>query len=259
MAGLKRDYYEVLGVSREADGETIKRAFHGLARDWHPDVADAPNAEARFRELAEAYSVLSRREARLLYDRYGYRGRGNQGFDEALWEARPPSLVRGENVQLGLELRSFEAAEGARRIVSYEAAVRCNACLGRGLAGLADPDCPTCAGTGRRQRVASLDAADVLQIEPCADCAGEACGQCGGEGTMPAERRIRLLVPAGVQNGAQLRVSGDGNEGGAGSIPGDLLVDVKVLPPPRDPRAVRYVAFALLVLAVTTLVMYVFR
>src|SRR4029450_4540835 len=105
MAVLKRDYYEVLGVDRDANGDEIKRAFHALARDWHPDVAgapggrarvrgahpdvaDAPDAEIRFRELAEAYSVLSRKEARLLYDRYGYRGRGNQGFDGALWGGR---------------------------------------------------------------------------------------------------------------------------------------------------------------------------
>lgn len=106
MAVAKRDYYAVLGVSRDADDEAIRRAFHGLARDWHPDVADAPDAEARFRELAEAYSVLSKRESRLLYDRYGYRGRGNQGFDEALWEARPSEVVRGENIITELEVRS---------------------------------------------------------------------------------------------------------------------------------------------------------
>src|SRR5437667_11076522 len=111
MAAVKRDYYEVLGLSRDADGETIKRAFHSLARDWHPDVADAPDAEARFRELAEAYHVLSKRESRVLYDRFGYRGRGNHGFDAAFQEAepsevepeatrpeaRPPEIVRGAN------------------------------------------------------------------------------------------------------------------------------------------------------------------
>ena len=97
------------GLPRNADGDAIKRAFHGLAREWHPDVADAPDAEARFRELAEAYGVLSKREARLLYDRYGYRGRGNQGFDEAIWEARPTAATRGENVHVGIELRHFEA------------------------------------------------------------------------------------------------------------------------------------------------------
>ena len=259
MAALKRDYYEVLGVSREADDDAIKRAFHGLARDWHPDVANAPDAEARFRELAEAYSVLSKREARVLYDRYGYRGRGNQGFDEVLWEARPPSMARGENVHLGIELRSFEAAEGSRRIVSYDAAVRCEACMGRGSLGLPDPDCVVCEGTGRKSTVANLEVADVLQLEPCSACVGEACSRCGGEGTVPETRRIRLRVPAGVENGAQLRVSGDGNDAGAGSIPGDLLIRVTVLPPARDPRAVRYIAFALLLVAVATLVLYVIR
>lgn len=257
MAAVKRDYYEVLGLARDADGDAIKRAFHSLARDWHPDVADAPDAEARFRELAEAYGVLSKREARLLYDRYGYRGRGNQGFDEALWEARPAVAARGENVHLGIELRSFEATEGTRRVVSYDAIVRCKACMGRGSVGLPDPECEFCGGTGRKRTVQSLEVANLLQIEPCPACVAESCSQCGGEGTVTAERRIRLLVPPGVQDGAQLRVGGDGNDAGAGSIPGDLLVRVKVLAPPRDPRLVRYAAFVLLIVAIATLVLYV--
>ncbi len=257
MAAVKRDYYEVLGLARDADEDTIKRAFHSLARDWHPDVAAAPDAEVRFRELAEAYSVLSKREARLLYDRYGYRGRGNQGFDEALWEARPAVAARGENIHVEIELRSFEAEEGTRRMVTYEAAVRCKACMGRGSVGLPDPECDFCGGTGRKRTVSSLDVANLLQIDPCPACIAEPCSQCGGEGTVLAERRIRLLVPPGVQDGAQLRVGGDGNDVGAGSIPGDLLVQVKVLPPPRDPRFVRYAALVLLVVAIATLAVYV--
>jgi molecular chaperone DnaJ len=259
MAALKRDYYEVLGLERDADGDAIKRAFHALARDWHPDVTDAPDAEVRFRELAEAYSVLSRREARLLYDRYGYRGRGNQGFEEALWEARPSAATRGSNVHIGIELRSFEAAEGARTVIHYQAEVRCRICMGRGSAGLPDPSCNYCGGTGRKRTVSNLNHANLLQIEPCPACVGEPCSQCGGEGTLPAERRIRLRVPPGVQDGAQLRVGGDGNDAGAGSIPGDLLVKVSVLSPPRDPRIVRYAALLLLVVAVATLVLYVIR
>ena len=259
MAAVKKDYYEVLGLQRDADGETIKRAFHALARDWHPDVADDPDAEVRFRELAEAYGVLSKREARLLYDRYGYRGRGNQGFDEAIWEARPPAAARGENVHVGIELRHFEAVEGTRRLVLYEAAVRCKACMGRGSVGLPDPECEYCGGSGRKRTVSHLDVANLLQIEPCPACVGEACSQCGGDGTVAAERRIRLLVPPGVEDGAQLRVGGDGNDAGAGSVPGDLLVRVKVLPAPRDPRIVRYAAFLLLLVAVATLVLYVVR
>lgn len=257
MAAVKRDYYEVLGVPRDADVESIRRAFHGLARDWHPDVADAADAEERFRELAEAYSVLSKREARLLYDRYGYRGRGNQGFDEALWQARPRSAPRGENVHVGIELRSFEAVEGTRRLVTYQAVTRCKACMGRGSVGVPDPGCEYCGGTGRKRTVSNLDVANLLQIEPCSACVGEACPLCDGEGTVPAERRIRLLVPAGIQDGTQLRVSGDGNDAGAGSIPGDLLIRVKVIPPPRDPLVVRYAAFALMVVAIGVLLLYV--
>lgn len=259
MAAVKRDYYEVLGLPRDADGDAIKRAFHSLARDWHPDVADAPDAEERFRELAEAYAVLSKREARLLYDRYGYRGRGNQGFDEALWEARPPAAARGDNVHLGIELRSFEAKEGARKVVTYDAAARCKACMGRGSVGLPDPECEYCGGTGRKRTVSSLEVANLLQLEPCPACLAEECSQCGGAGTVLAERRIRLLVPPGVQDGTQLRVGGEGNDAGAGSISGDLLVRVKVLPPPRDPRVVRYAALVLLIVAIATLVLYVLR
>ena len=99
MAAVKRDYYDVLGVSRDADEERIRRAFYAHAREWHPDVTETPEAEERFRELAEAYTVLSKREARLLYDRFGYRSRGSQQLDEALWETRPAEVVRGENIR----------------------------------------------------------------------------------------------------------------------------------------------------------------
>jgi molecular chaperone DnaJ len=259
VAVAKRDYYDVLGVSREADDEAIRRAFHGLARDWHPDVADAPDAEARFRELAEAYSVLSKRESRLLYDRYGYRGRGRQGFDEALWEARPSEVVRGENIITELEVRSFEAEEGTRRLITFHAIVRCTACMGRGLLGLPDPDCEHCRGTGRKQPALRMYFGDEESSEPCPACVAEPCPRCQGEGTIETERRIRLRIPPGVEDGAQLRVSGDGNDAGAGSVPGDLLVRLHVLPPPKDPRAVRYLALTLLVITVAALAVYVIR
>jgi molecular chaperone DnaJ len=256
MAVLKRDYYDVLGVSRDANDLTIRRAFHDLAREWHPDVADAPDAEARFRELAEAYSVLSKREARLLYDRYGYRGRGNQGFDEALWEARPAEVVRGDNIHMDLEVRSFEADEGTRRVLTFHAIVRCTACMGRGTLGLPDPECEYCLGTGHKRTFSNSDWAESLRFEPCSACIGEACPRCEGLGTVETERRIKLRIPAGIDDGTQLRVSGDGNDAGAGSVPGDLLVRVHVLPPPKDPRFVRYFAFALLLVAIAALAVY---
>jgi molecular chaperone DnaJ len=259
VAVAKRDYYEVLGVSRDADEDAIRRAFHGLARDWHPDLADAPDAEARFRELAEAYSVLSKREARVLYDRYGYRGRGNQGFDEALWQARPAEVVRGENIVTQLEVRSFEAEEGTRRLITFQAIVRCPACMGRGSVGLPDPECEFCHGTGRKRSALRAYFGDDDVSDPCPECVDEPCPRCDGEGTIETERRIRLRIPPGVEDGAQLRVSGDGNDAGAGSVPGDLLVRLRVLPPPEDPRAVRYLAFALLLVAIVALALYVIR
>ena len=228
VAVTKRDYYEVLGVARDADDETIRRAFYGLARNWHPDIADIPDAEGRFRELAEAYSVLSKREARLLYDSYGYRGRGNQGSDEVLREAGPVEVVRGEDIHLELELRSFEAEEGTRRVVAFPARVRCVACMGEGSFGSPGSE-------------------------------GDPCPRCEGSGTVKAEQRLRLRIPPGLADDTQLRVKGDGSDAGAGSVPGDLFVRVHVLPPSKDPRSVRYIAFALLLFAIAALAVYVIR
>jgi DnaJ-class molecular chaperone len=223
----KRDYYEVLGVPRDADEDTIKQAFQGLARDWHPDVSDAPQAQERFRELAEAYTVLANAEARALYDRHGYRGRGNGAVDEAGWAARDEAPARADHVHAELELRSFEAEEGTRRIVTFRAATRCQGCMGRGVLGPDDP-------------------------EPCPNC--------GGSGTIETRRRLKLRIPPGaIDDGALLRVAGEGNEGAVGSLPGDLLVHVRVLPAAKDPRAVRYLALALLVVALAALAFYVFR
>jgi molecular chaperone DnaJ len=252
----KTDYYEVLGVGKDADEDAIRRAFHNRAREWHPDVAPSDDAEARFRELAEAYTVLSKSESRLLYDRYGYRGRGNQGFDEALWEGRE-QVDRGENVHLSLELKSFEADRGTRRLVEYSAQARCEECDGHGVTGERDPDCEICNGTGRAQQVANLEVGRILQVWACPSCGSRACASCRGRKTVPVERRIRLLIPSGVVNGTQLRVSGDGNDAGAGSVPGDLLIELSVLPVPRDPRVIRYLALTLLVIAIATLAIYV--
>jgi molecular chaperone DnaJ len=257
VPAAKVDYYELLGVSRDADEETIRRAFHAAAREWHPDISDSPDAERRFRELAEAYSVLSKPGPRLLYDRYGYRGRGNRGFDEALWEAREQGL-RGESVRLELDLRWFEALEGARKVVEFEATAVCEACDGRGTTSAPDPDCPTCGGTGRRRQVSHLDLARVLQVEACPECSGEVCPECGGSGRVTERRRLRLRIPPQIEDGTQLRVGGEGHAPVNGSVSGDLLVDVHVAPKPRDPRLIRYLALALFLAAVAALIAYLF-
>jgi molecular chaperone DnaJ len=158
-----------------------------------------------------------------------------------------------------VELRSFEADDGTKRLLTFGAAVRCTACMGRGSVALPDPDCRTCRGTGRKRSALQLYFEELQRDNACPDCMGEPCARCGGTGVVEAERQVRLRIPPGVEDGALLRVSGDGNDAGAGSIPGDLLVHVRVLPPPKDPRIVRYLAFVLLLVAIAALVVYVWR
>jgi molecular chaperone DnaJ len=253
VAAAKADYYEVLGVARDADGEAIQTAFHTAARDVHPDVSDAPEAEERFRELAEAYIVLSKPASRLLYDRHGYRGRGSSGLDEALLDAREADGI-GESIHLRLELRAAEAEDGTSRLVRFEAARPCDRCAGRGTTGDVVPDCPRCGGKGRVSVVSELDSARFLRVEPCPLCAGPACEQCGGSGREFVERRLQVRVPAGIETGTLLRVGGEGDAGELGGTPGDLLLDVVVLPEPEDRRALRYASLVLFVAAVALLV-----
>jgi molecular chaperone DnaJ len=255
MAAVKADYYEVLGVPRDADEETIRRAFHTRARDCHPDVSDAPEDHKRFRELAEAYGVLSKPASRLLYDRYGYRGRGNQGFDDELWESgeRPP---QGENVHARVELQAYEARDGTRRLVRYEAPTACPACDGWGVIGDPVPNCPECGGTGQVRQISDLDVAHVLRLEACPRCGVDTCHECEGIGVVEAERRLRVRIPAGIEDGSQVRVSGEGGAGGPGGVPGDLFLDVDVRPEPRDLPIVRWLALAGMLAAVVLLVAY---
>ena len=260
MNVLKRDYYDVLGLSRDADDDAIQRAFHALARQFHPDVADDPSAEDRFRELAEAYSVLSRREARLLYDRYGYRGRGNQGFDEATWDGRSngPRAARTYTSRLRSEASRQIRESAVSSATRPQAGARPASDVGS--IGSPDPGCEFCAGTGRKQTTLHSEVAELLQVEPCPSCVAGACAECGGSGTLFEERRLRIRIPPMVEDGTLLRIGGEGSDAaGVGSIRGDLLVHADVLSPPRDPRLGRYVAFVLLVVAVATLLLYVLR
>ena len=250
----ERDYYAILGVARGADTETIRRAFHDLAKEWHPDIAEAPEAAARFRQLAEAYSVLTDPESRVLYDQYGYQGRGN-GPGNSL--EHTDGQARAENVHTEVELTNYDAVHGARPVITFSAVARCPACQGQGSPIAADPECTHCRGTGRRQTVAYRDLADVRQFTLCPVCVVEACSMCSGTGTVETTRRLRIRIPAGIEDGTQIRVRGEGHEGPAGTLPGDLYAVVRVLPAPRDWRMLRYVSFALCVIAIAALVLYV--
>ncbi len=249
------DYYELLRVPRDADGETIRRAFHAAARELHPDVSDDPEADRRFRQLAEAYAVLSKPGSRLLYDRYGYRGRGYSDLgasDEAAgWE-------RGDAVRLELAIEQYEAESGARKLIEFESATVCSACDGGGTARAPDPDCALCGGTGWHRNVSHRDVGRLLQIEVCPACDPGICSVCGGSGRAVEQRRLRLRIPAGVEEGSQLRVRGEGELPSGDGVPGDLLVDVRVHDPPRDLRFVRYAAAILFVAAVVSLLVYLY-
>jgi molecular chaperone DnaJ len=270
----KRDYYAVLGVARSADRETIRRAFRSLVSEWHPDVSDDPEAPERFREIAEAYEILSRPDARRRYDRYGFDPRGVGGFEpgsaggQELFDdiadllqsfARPGR--RGGDVRVELEVDGAEALRGARKPVRYRALTECRACGGEGgMPGSAQVRCGDCDGRGRVRDAGEGGRPAHLRV--CRRCRGAGrvpdppCGQCDGAGRFDAERALLVDIPAGTADGDEVRVAGEGNAGGTGAAPGDVVVAIRLRPAP-DPRRFRLVAAAGSLLAAGLIVLVV--
>ena len=262
MATTQRDYYEVLGVTRAAGEGEIKRAFRGLARELHPDVSEAPDAQERFREVVEAYEVLSKRETRELYDRFGHAGLRGGGFTPTQFDfgslndlfaaffgddlfgvgARSPRS-RGEDLAVRVEIDLIEAASGTKREVPFPVAVTCAACAGTGAApGTSPVTCSTCGGSGRLQRVSRSAFGEFVRSQTCPACRGvgqlieDPCPDCHGEGRTVEERKLEVEIPRGIHDGQQIRISGEGHAGGGGARAGDVYVEVRVKP---DPRFVR--------------------
>jgi DnaJ-class molecular chaperone len=229
VAAVKPDYYEVLGVPHDADEETIRRAFHALARDCHPDLSDEPQDHRRFRELAEAYGVLSRPASRLIYD---------QLFEAGSGDAAP--LPRGENVHVRIELRPRHAKRGTARLMRYDAPTLCGVCDGRGVVGESDP---------------AILIARILGIESPTGPV-ETCDECDGTGLVESERRVRVRIPPGVEDGDRVRVAGAGGHAGDDGVPGDLFIDIRVAAERDDPAAVRYLSFAGMLAAAALLIAY---
>jgi molecular chaperone DnaJ len=259
MSTTQRDYYEILGVERGATDSEIKKAFRRLARDVHPDVSDAPDAETRFREAAEAYEVLSKTETRELYDRYGHAGLRSGGFQPGHFDFGTLSdlfsaffgddlfgaagRARGSDVIAGVEIELGEAATGVTREVTFELAVTCEHCSGGGAEpGTPVSTCPTCGGAGRVQQVSRSVFGEFVRAQGCPTCRGagriveERCGECDGSGRVVEERTLEVAIPAGIHDGQRIRLTGEGHAGALGGRSGDVYVQVHVR---SDERFVR--------------------
>jgi molecular chaperone DnaJ len=262
MASTQRDYYELLGVSRSAGEAEIKKAFRRQARELHPDVSSEPDAEERFREAVEAYEVLSKRETRELYDRFGHAGLRSGGFtpssfdfgslsdlfaaffgDDLFGVSTRPRRARGADVAAQVEIELVEAATGTKRDVPFPVTVSCTTCGGGGAEPGTEPvPCQTCGGAGRLQHVSRTAFGEFVRSQTCPQCGGAGrvvehpCADCGGSGRVVEERKLEVEIPPGIQDGQQIRVSGEGHAGALGGRSGDLYVQVRISP---DPRFVR--------------------
>jgi molecular chaperone DnaJ len=261
MATTKRDYYEVLGIARTADKDEIKKAFRRLARQYHPDVNKQPDAEGRFKEVNEAYEVLSDDQRRALYDRYGhaaangqaggnpFEGMGDFPFGdimETFFGAGAGTrgggrtrAQRGADRRTTLVLEFREAIFGGDRELEIERQEVCGHCQGqRSEPGTSTQICPTCQGRGEIRRQQQTILGQFVTMATCDRCGGEGriittpCGVCRGEGRTRVRRSIRVTVPAGVYDGATLRLSGEADAGLFGGPAGHLYVELRVKPDP---------------------------
>lgn len=266
-----RDYYEILGVPRDADAETIKKAYRKLALKYHPDRnAGSKEAEEKFKEATEAYEVLRDPQKRAMYDRYGHAGLGGAsggggftGFDfaealnifmrdfggfglEDLFTGGRRSRGgrrKGPDMQLRLPLKLAEVASGTRKTLRIKVFDPCDACGGTGSAGGAAPRaCGTCGGTGEVRRVQRSLLGQIVSVTTCPTCRGEGteiaelCDRCDGEGVIRAEREVQVEVPPGVSSGDYITLRGQGHAGARGGARGDIIVILEV---EEDPRFVR--------------------
>jgi molecular chaperone DnaJ len=262
----KRDYYEVLGIERSATAEEIKQAYRQLAMRWHPDRNPAPEATDRFREIAEAYAVLSDQTKRSAYDATGHAGVSERWSTEDIFRdfdfgdffggrfadldsifgglfsgfgRRGPVKPHGMDLRYDLNLSLDEAARGGEHVIHLTRTEPCQQCGGSGAKPGTQPvTCAECRGTGERQQIRSEKTMKVVTLTTCTNCRGQGtyiespCVTCQGAGYQPLPHAIRVQVPAGVEHGMLLRLAGQGESGPKGGAPGDLLVRIYVRPHP---------------------------
>lgn len=262
----KRDYYEILGVSKSASSDEIKKAYRKVAMQYHPDRNPGDKAaEEKFKEAAEAYEVLSDPERKTQYDRYGHAGvtgngrgghaGGNMNMDDIFSQfgdifgedifgsffgggggggrsrGGRSRGVRGSNLRIKIKLTYEEIAKGVTKNVKVKKYVPCSTCAGSGAKDKNSiQTCSTCGGSGQVRRVSNTFLGQMQTVTTCPTCNGEGttvtakCGSCKGEGRVFGEETVSIDIPAGVQEGMQLNLSGRGNAGERGGMPGDLIV-----------------------------------
>jgi molecular chaperone DnaJ len=254
-SSTKRDYYEVLGVQRTASQDEIKKAFRRLARQYHPDVNKEPGAETKFKEINEAYEVLSDEQKRAMYDRFGHNApgaSGGMGFDpfaggdafSSIFDAffgggmggrtsRGPQ--RGADLRYPLTISFEEAVFGTEKEIEFRRLETCATCHGSGAEPGTDPvRCPKCNGTGEIRQRAPLF--NMVTVTTCDQCHGEGvviampCRECRGEGRVRQTRKLVVKVPAGVDSNSQIRITGEGETGPRGGPKGNLYVLLNVQP-----------------------------
>ena len=258
----KRDYYEVLGVDRGADKKEIKRAYRRLAKKYHPDVSDDPAAAEKFKEISEAYAVLSDDEKRRRYDQFGHAGMdgfsqedifsninfedifSGLGFDVGnifdmfgFGRGRRRGPQRGADLEYTLEISLEDAYSGLETDIRVPHTKKCPVCKGtRAEPGTGTRTCSTCGGSGQVRQVRNTILGQMMNISTCPDCQGEGtvvekpCSNCNGRGIVKKTSTIHVKIPPGVETGSRLRIPCEGEMGLRGGQPGDLYVVIKVKP-----------------------------
>ncbi|GAG58709.1 unnamed protein product [marine sediment metagenome] len=264
----KRDYYGVLGLSRDCTLTDIKREYRKLARKYHPDLNNGdPKAEEKFKEISEAYAVLSNEDKRRQYDQFGFSRSLFEDFDfgsvfsefdfgdifDRFFGAgfgspfstrqRSRRKERGSDISVGMKISFKESAYGVKKEIEYNADDICEVCRGKGSA--ADDGiitCRECSGTGKVRTARQTLIGNIITTSTCRDCGGtgkiikDPCKKCRGRGYHSRKKKVKLDIPAGIHDGDSLRVAGKGNSLGKDSINGDLFVTVRVMPYPGFKR-----------------------
>ncbi|MEM3185853.1 MAG: molecular chaperone DnaJ [Conexivisphaerales archaeon] len=266
----KRDYYEILGVSRNATKDEIKNAYRKLALQYHPDRNKTPGAEEKFKEISEAYAVLSDDEKRAQYDQFGHeginsrytqedlfrgadiedilRGFGFGGFDDIFsrffgFDTERHEQRRGRDLEANINITLEEVASGTTKQLQLQRLQKCSVCNGSGAQpGTRISTCPVCGGSGRVEKVSSAGFARLIRVETCSRCRGSGsivenpCRECRGTGLVSVKRTINVSIPAGIEDGSTLRLKGEGDQLPRNGQSGDLYVNVHVYKDSRFER-----------------------